>query len=46
MIDNANDEAKYPHKLLLTNRKVAYLRKAFANKTKANTKLSKLKYQK
>lgn len=39
MTDNANDEANYPHKLLLTNRKVAYLRKAFANKTSANTKL-------
>ena len=31
MIGNSDDEANFPHKLLLTNRKVANLRKAFAN---------------
>ena len=30
MIDNSNDETNSPHKLLLTNRQVANLRKAFA----------------
>ena len=29
----SNDEANFPYKLLLTNRKVANLRKAFANKS-------------
>ena len=29
----SNDEANFPHKLLLTNRKFANLRKAFANKS-------------
>ena len=31
MVDNSNDETNFPHKLLLTNRKVTNLRKAFAN---------------
>ena len=31
MIGNSDDEANFPHKLLLTNRQVANLRKAFAN---------------
>ena len=41
MIGNSDDEAKYPHKLLLTNRPVANLRIAFANHTPTNIKLSK-----
>ena len=31
MIGNSDDETNFPHKLLLTNRKVPNLRKAFAN---------------
>ena len=39
MVDD--DEASFPHKLLLTNRQVANLRKAFANYVSTDTKLSK-----
>ena len=31
MIGNSNDDANFPHKLLLTNRQVANLRKTFAS---------------
>ena len=31
MIGNPDDETNFPHKLLLTNRQFANLRKAFAN---------------
>ena len=41
MIGNSDDEANFPHKLLLTNRQVANLRKAFANRTSTDIKLSK-----
>ena len=41
MIGNSDDEANFPHKLLLTNRQVANIRKAFANHTSTNIKLSK-----
>ena len=41
MIGNSDDETKFPHKLLLTNRQVANLRKAFANHTSTDIKLSK-----
>ena len=41
MIGNSDDEANFPHKLLLTNRQVANIRKAFANHTFTNSKLSK-----
>ena len=36
-----DDETKFPHKLLLTNRQVANLRKPFANYLSADIKLSK-----
>ena len=36
-----DDEINFPHKLLLTNRQVANLGKAFANKSLTNIKLSK-----
>ena len=36
-----DDETNFPHKLLLTNRQVANLRKAFANHSSADIKLSK-----
>ena len=41
MIGNSDDETKFPHKLLLTNRQVANLRKAFANCLSTDIKLSK-----
>ena len=41
MIGNSEDETNFPHKLLLTNRQVPNLHKAFANHTSAEIKLSK-----
>ena len=41
MIANSDDEANSPHKLLLINRQVTNIRKAFANHASANIKLSK-----
>ena len=48
MIGNLNDETNFPYKLLLTNRvaKVANLRKAFANKSSTDIKLSKTQLSK
>ena len=40
MIGNLDDEANFPHKLLLTNRQVANIRKAFANHASTAIKLS------
>ena len=39
MIGNFNDKTNFPHELLLTNRQVANLRKAFANYLSADIKL-------
>ena len=39
-------ETNFPHKLLLTNRQVAILRKAFANYLSADIKLSKTQISK
>ena len=36
-----DNETNFPHKLLLTNRQVANLHKAFANHSSANIKFSK-----
>ena len=41
MIDNSDDETNFSHKLLLTNRQVANLCKAFAINSSFNIKLSK-----
>ena len=41
MIGNSDDETNFSHKLVLTNRQVANLRKAFAKNTSTDTKLSK-----
>ena len=41
IVGDSNDENNFPHKLLLTNRQVLKLRKAFANNYSANIKLSK-----
>ena len=46
MIGNSDDNTNFPHELLLTNRQVANLRKAFANHTSANIKLSKTQLSK
>ena len=40
-IGNSNNETNFPYKLLLTNRQVASLRKAFANNLATDIKLSK-----
>ena len=40
-IDNSDDETNFPNKLLLANRQNANLRKAFANHTSTDIKLSK-----
>ena len=39
-----DDETNFPHKLLLTNRQVKNLRKAFTNKSSTDIKLSKTHY--
>ena len=46
MIGNSDDETNFPHKLLLTNRQVADLHKAFANHTSTDIKLSKTQLSK
>ena len=42
MIGNSDHETNFPHKLSLTNRQVANLRKAFANHLSTDVKLSKI----
>ena len=44
MIDN--NETNFPHKVLLTNRQVANLRKAFENHSSTDIKLSKTQLSK
>ena len=46
MIGNSDNEINFPHKLLLTNRQVANLRKAFANNPPTDIKLSKTQLSK
>ena len=46
MIDNSDDETKFPRKLLLTNRQVTNLCKAFANNLIIDIKLSKTQLSK
>ena len=41
MVGNSNDNTNFPHELLLTNRQVANIHKAFANHSSINIKLSK-----
>ena len=41
MTGNSDNETNFPHKLLLTNRQAANLRKPFANHTSTDIKLSK-----
>ena len=44
MIGNSEDETNFPHKLLLFNRQVVNLRKAFANHTQLILNCQKLNY--
>ena len=46
MVGNSNDNTNFPHELLLTNRQVANIRKAFANHSSTNIKLSKTQLSK
>ena len=41
MIGNSSDNTNFYHELLLTNRQVANLRKAFANQLSTDIKFSK-----
>ena len=42
----SDDETNFPNKLLLTNKQVTNLHKAFANKSSTDTKLSKTRLSK
>ena len=46
VVSDSNDEKNFLHKLLLTNKPVSKLRKAFANNSSANIKLSKTQLHK
>ena len=46
MVGNSNDNTNVPHGLLLTNRQVANIRKAFAKNTSTDIKLSKTQLSK
>ena len=46
MVGNSNDNTNFPHELLLTNRQVANIRKAFANPLSTDIKLSKIQLSK
>ena len=46
MVGNSNDNTNFPHELLLTNRQVENIRKAFANLSSTDIKLSKTQLSK
>ena len=46
MVGNSNDNTNFPHELLLTNRKVENICKAFANHLSTDIKLSKTQLSK
>ena len=46
MVSNSDDNTNFPHKLLLTNRQVANIHKAFAKNTPIDIKLSKTQLSK
>ena len=46
MTGNSNDKTNFPHELLLTNRQVANLRKAFGNNLSTDIELSKTQISK
>ena len=45
-VGNSNDNTNFPHELLLTNRQVANIHKAFAKNTSADFKLPKTQLSK
>ena len=45
-IGNSDDEINFPHKLLITDRQVSHLRKAFSNNSSTDIKLSKTQLSK
>ena len=46
MVGNSNDNTDFPHELLLTNRQVVNIRKAFANHSSTDIKLPKTQLSK
>ena len=46
MIGDSNDKSNFPHELLLTNRQVSCIRKAFANNSSVDVKFSKAQISK
>ena len=46
MIGDSDDKISFPYELLLTNRQVSIILKAFANKSSTDINLAKLKYLK
>ena len=46
MVGNSNDNTNFPHELFLTNKQVANIRKAFANHSSTDIKLSKTQLSK
>ena len=46
MVSNSNDNTNFLHELLLTNRQVANIRKAFTNRSSIDIKLSKTQLSK
>ena len=46
MIGDSNDETNFPHKLLLTDRQVLNIRKAFSDNSSADIKFSKTQLSK
>ena len=46
MIGESNDEANFPHELLLTDRQVSSIRKAFSNNSSVDIKFSKTQLSK
>ena len=46
MIGNSNNKINFPYELLLTNRQIVNLRKAFANNSSTDKKLSKTQLSK
>ena len=46
LIGDSNDKTNFPHELLLTNRQVSSIRKAFANNSSVNIKFSKAQLSK
>ena len=46
MISDSNDQSNFPHELLLTDRQVSNIRKAFSNNSSADIKSSKTQLSK